>query len=119
MDDGHGCGPPEAVKVFMGELGELVQLKWEKHELGTEYSHLHRHRTQFRNHVIIRPNEKYVKEVLRALELEDCKPVATPSAIGYRPTEEDGEFLSQDDATLFRSCAGSLLHVSIDREDIQ
>lgn len=60
---------------------------------------------------------KYVMEVLRRFEMEDCNSVFNPMAPGNKmDIDEDGE---QIDETLYKQIIGSLMYITTTRPDIQ
>eukprot|EP00253_Pinus_taeda_P030658 PITA_30658 len=59
---------------------------------------------------------KYIKEMLKKFQMEDCKPVLTPMITGCKLSLEDS---SKDvDQRLYRSMIGSLLYVTTSRLDV-
>lgn len=52
--------------------------------------------------------EKYTKDVLRRVGLENCKPVSTPISTTKKLTFDSGEILGHKDATNYRSVVGAL-----------
>ena len=60
---------------------------------------------------------KYIKDMLRKFEFEDCKPVSTPMTVGCKLSKEDE---SKDvDKKSYRSMIGSLLYVTTSRPDVK
>ena len=59
---------------------------------------------------------KYIKEMLKKFQMEDCKPILTPMVTGCKLSLEDS---SKDvDQRLYRSMIGSLLYVIASRLDV-
>jgi hypothetical protein len=59
---------------------------------------------------------KYIKEMLKKFEMEDCKPVSTPMVIGCKLIKEDES--KETDQYLYRSMIDNLLYVTTSRPDI-
>jgi hypothetical protein len=60
--------------------------------------------------------EKYLREMLKRLQMEDSKPVGTPMVTGCKLTKDDD---SPDvDQRSYRSMIGSLLYITVSRPDI-
>ena len=60
---------------------------------------------------------KYIKDMLRKFEFEDCKPVSTPMTVGCKLSKQDK---SKDvDQKSYRSMIGSLLYVTASRPDVK
>lgn len=59
---------------------------------------------------------KYVKEVLRIFDMEDCKPVGTLMVTGYKLSKRDDS--PSVDEKEYRSMIGKLHYVAHSRNDI-
>jgi hypothetical protein len=59
---------------------------------------------------------KYIKEMLKKFEMEDCKPVNTPMVISCKLRKEDES--KEANQTLYISMIGNLLYVTASRLDI-
>ena len=59
---------------------------------------------------------KYIKEMLKKFEMEDCKPVNTPMITDYKSSKDDES--NEVDQILYRSMIGSLLYVITSRPDV-
>ena len=59
---------------------------------------------------------KYVNEVLKIFNMQDCKAAITPTVMGLKLRKED---ISKDfDPSLYKSIAGSLMYLNVTRLDI-
>jgi hypothetical protein len=59
---------------------------------------------------------KYVEDMLRRFNMQNCKVVSTPLVVGRKLMKEDESSLC--DATLYRSMVGSLMYLTTTRPDI-
>ena len=59
---------------------------------------------------------KYIKDMLKRINMEDSKPVSTPMIKGCK-LSKDHEYLDADH-TMYRSMIGSLLYVTTTRPDV-
>ncbi len=59
---------------------------------------------------------KYIKEMLKRFQMEDCKLVLTPKVIGCKLSIDDS--YKDMDKRMYRSMIGSLLYVTISRSDV-
>jgi len=59
---------------------------------------------------------KYIKEMLKIFQMEDCKPVSTPMVTGCRLSKDDTSL--EFDQKLYRSMIGSLLYAAASRPDV-
>ena len=59
---------------------------------------------------------KYIKEMLKKFQMEDCKPVSTPMITGCKLSKDDES--KEVDQRLYRSMIGSLLYVTASRPDV-
>ena len=60
--------------------------------------------------------EKYLREMLKRFQMEDCKHVSTPMITGCKLCANDGS--ANIDQRLYRSMVGSLLYLTASRPDI-
>ena len=59
---------------------------------------------------------KYIKEMLKKFQMEDCKPVGTPMVPGFKLSNtDDYENVEQK---IYRSMIGSLLYVTTTMSDV-
>ena len=61
---------------------------------------------------------RYAMDVLARAGMKNCKPVDTPLSITTKLGLEEGEKLSSDDATKYRSLVGALQYLTLTRPDI-
>ena len=71
--------------------------------------------SQQKNGIFI-SQSKYIKEMLKRFQMEDCKPVGTPMITGCRLSKDDES--PEVDQKLYRSMIGSLLYATASRPDI-
>ena len=121
MDDIHGCGPADEIDKHLIELGKLLPLKKsQRHTTGDTYTHLKRTRHLLEGGTLIVPNDKHVREVLKRLDLENCKPAAAPMIESMKPLPTDGEEpLPAWEASEYRSLTSTLLYASHDMSSMQ
>ena len=62
---------------------------------------------------------KYAKSLVKAMNLEGCKGVDTPSSKECGDDRQASELLKPEEAKEFRSLAGTALYLSLDRPSIQ
>jgi histone deacetylase 1/2 len=67
---------------------------------------------------IILSQEKYAKELIARVNMTGCKPVDTPLSTSEKLSLVDGELLSSDDSTRYRSIVGALQYITLTRPDI-
>jgi hypothetical protein len=58
---------------------------------------------------------KYIREMLKRLGMEDCKPVITPMQTSCKLRKDDSKSIDQRQ---YRSMIGSLLYVTVSRPDV-
>ena len=121
MDDIHGCGPAEEIDKHLTELAALLPLKKaQRHTTGDSYTHLKRTRHLLEGGTLIVPNDKHVREVLKRLDLENCKPAAAPMIESMKPSPTDSdEPLPEWEASEYRSLTSTLLYASHDMSSMQ
>jgi histone deacetylase 1/2 len=67
---------------------------------------------------ILLNQEKYVVDVLERVGMKICKQSPTPLAPSENLSKEDGELLSSEDATKYRSVVGALQYLTLTRPDL-
>jgi histone deacetylase 1/2 len=67
---------------------------------------------------IILSQEKYANDLLRRVNMQICKAVDTPLSVVDKLSLTDGEVLSSEDATRYRSIVGALQYITYTRPDI-
>ena len=60
-------------------------------------------------------DQKHIKNILAALDMQDCKPAASPT---LTKEPEEGEELDRVTTKIYRSCVGTLLYILDDRPDL-
>lgn len=61
---------------------------------------------------------KYIGDVLKRVNMSNCKPVSTPMAVTERLSKDDGDSLSAEGGTRYRSIEGALQYLALTRPDI-
>src|SRR5271156_2092708 len=59
---------------------------------------------------------KYVKEILKTFQMDDCKPICTPMITGRKLSKDDDSTVV--DKTLYKSMIGKLIYLTHSRPDI-
>jgi histone deacetylase 1/2 len=67
---------------------------------------------------ILLTQEKYAMELLSRVGMTDCKISSTPLSITEKLSLHEGELLSPEDATRYRSIVGALQYLNLTRPDI-
>jgi histone deacetylase 1/2 len=67
---------------------------------------------------IILSQEKYARDIIARVNMAGCKPVDTPLSTSEKLSLVDGEMLSSDDSTRYRSIVGALQYITLTRPDI-
>ena len=67
---------------------------------------------------IMLTQEKYAKDVIKRLVMKDCKPSSTPMSITDKLSLYEGELLSPEEGTKYRSIVGALQYLTLTRPDI-
>jgi histone deacetylase 1/2 len=67
---------------------------------------------------IIMSQEKYANDLLNRVNMQICKTIDTPLSISDKLSLNDGEKLSGDDFTRYRSIVGVLQYIMLTRPDI-
>ena len=121
MDDIYGCGPPEAVKKFLAQLHEEIEMKSEIHMPGGKpYYHLKRKRTYGKDgSLLIQSDAKHLTSLKKLLHLEGAKGAVTPAVAGGSSYAHGEVKLSEEDAKKFKTAVGTLMYLAPDRPDCQ
>jgi histone deacetylase 1/2 len=61
---------------------------------------------------------RYALELLQRVGMRKCKPVTSPMSSTEKLSAQDGELLSSDDMTRYRSVVGGLQYLTLTRPDI-
>lgn len=67
---------------------------------------------------IILAQKKYIDDLLRRMNMTNCKPIVTPMASTEKFCKDDGILLSADEGSKYRSTMGALQYLTIIRADI-
>jgi histone deacetylase 1/2 len=67
---------------------------------------------------IVLSQEKYANDLLNRVNMKICKPVDTPLSVSEKLSVVDGEPLSSEDSTRYRSIVGALQYITLTRPDI-
>jgi hypothetical protein len=57
---------------------------------------------------IVLTQEKYTRDILRRIDMQDCKAMCTPLLADEKLSLSDGDSLTSDDATNYHSVVGAL-----------
>jgi histone deacetylase 1/2 len=104
---------PKAVTALLHDLGMDFALKdlGELHYfLGIEVKKVH-------NGVVL-SQTKYANDLLHRVNMHICKRVDTPLSVTDKLSLTDGEVLSSDDSTRYRSIVGALHYMTLTRPDL-
>jgi len=116
MDDWFGTGRRSEAVPFVAELRTVFELQGSDcFSFGT-FSHLQRTRVRTPDGTFIKPHEKHLQSVVRALGLESANPCSTPHLSVDRPEHDPS--LSASGATRYRSCVMVLNYMGMDRLDV-
>jgi hypothetical protein len=67
---------------------------------------------------IVLIQEKYTREILRRVGMQDCKAMHTPLLTDEKLSLSNGDPLTSDDATNYHSVVGALQYLTLTRPDI-
>jgi hypothetical protein len=67
---------------------------------------------------IVLTQEKYTRDILRRVDMQDCKAMHTPLPVDEKLSLFDGDPLTSDDATNYRSVVGALQYLTLTQPDI-
>ena len=67
---------------------------------------------------ILLTQEKYAKDILKRVGMRDCKPSSTPLSTTEKLSLHEGELLSPEEGTKYRSVVGALQYLTLTRPDI-
>jgi hypothetical protein len=67
---------------------------------------------------IVLTQEKYTRDILRWVGMQDCKAMCTPLLADEKLSLSDNDPLTFDDATNYRSVVGALQYLALTRPDI-
>lgn len=104
---------PEAVTALLQDLHSEFPLK----DLGNLHYFLGIEVSETSNGIIL-TQEKYVNDLLRRVNMADCKPVSTPLSTSEKLSIYEGVPLGPEDMTRYRSIVGALQYLTLTRPDI-
>jgi histone deacetylase 1/2 len=67
---------------------------------------------------IVLTQDTYASDLLKRVNMADCKPVSTPLSTSEKLSLYEGSLLGPDDATRYRSIVGALQYLTLTRPDI-
>jgi hypothetical protein len=67
---------------------------------------------------IVLTQEKYTRDILRRVGMQDCKAMRTPLPVDDKLSLSDGDPLTSDDATNYHSVVGALQYLTLTQPDI-
>jgi hypothetical protein len=67
---------------------------------------------------IVLTQEKYTRDILRQVGMQDCKAMCTPLPAAEKLSLSDGDSLTSDDATNYHSVVGALQYLTLTRPDV-
>ena len=110
----------EWLKKVMADRYEVrTQTMGADKDLSKELKMLNRSFRWSKQGIWIEADPRHVKEILKALELENCQSVSTPGSDSDKNVKEQEELLEPSRATAFRAVAARLNYLCQDRPDIR
>ncbi len=103
----------EAVPALLQDLQKEFALK----DLGDLHYFLGIEVTKVSGGIVL-TQDKYVNDLLRRVNMFDCKPVSTPLSTSEKLSINEGDPLGPNDATHYRSVVGALQYLTLTRPDI-
>jgi hypothetical protein len=67
---------------------------------------------------IILTQDKYASDLLKKVDMSDCKPISTPLSTSEKLSIHEGSPLGEKDITQYRSIVGALQYLTLTRPDI-
>ena len=99
-----------------GDFSKRMQQEFEMSFLGEMNFFLGLQKVQCKKGIFIHQS-KYIKDMLKRFQLEDCKHVCTPMSVGWKLSKEDES--KYVDPKHYRSMIGSLLYEIASRPDVK
>lgn len=93
----------QAILALLKDLGSCFGLK----DLGDLHYFLGIEVKRTHNEIVL-SQEKYAQDLLKCVNMENCKHVSTPLSVSEKMSTYDGELLSSEDSTIYRSIVGAL-----------
>jgi histone deacetylase 1/2 len=103
----------EATEGLLRNLGQEFALK----DLGELHYFLGIEVSKVSNGIIL-SQDKYASDLLRKVNMSDCKPVSSPLSTSEKLSAFEGTPLGPNDATRYRSIVGALQYLTLTRPDI-
>ena len=103
----------KATTALLKDLNKEFALK----DLGDLHYFLGIEVTKVSNGIIL-TQEKYANDLLKRVNMSNCKPVSTPLSVSEKLTLYEGSPLGPNDATQYRSIVGALQYLTLTRPDI-
>ncbi|XP_073367824.1 uncharacterized protein [Aegilops tauschii subsp. strangulata] len=109
----RACSSDEAITGLLKDLGADFALK----DLGDLHYFLG---VEVRKHKdgLLLSQEKYATDLVKKAGLQGCKPSPTPLSSSEKLSLAEGELLSSEDSTKYRSLVGALQYLTLTRPDI-
>ena len=104
---------PEAITTLLRDLKKEFALK----DLGDLHYFLGIGVTKCNDGIIL-SQEKYAQDILARVGMTKCKPSSTPLSSSEKLSCYEGEALSTEDSTRYRSIVGALQYLTLTRPDI-
>ena len=103
----------EAVTTLLKDLGSEFALK----DLGDLNFFLGIEVTKNKDGIVL-SQEKYATDLLKRVGMQDCKPSPTPLSSSEKLSLHEGEPVSLEDSTQYRSMIGALQYLTLTRPDL-
>jgi histone deacetylase 1/2 len=103
----------KAVDALLKDLGLAFALK----DLGALHYFLGIEVKKVHDGIIL-SQEKYASDLLQRVNMQICKTIDTPLSVSDKLSLSDGEVLSGDESTRYRSIVGALQYITLTRPDI-
>ena len=101
--------------IFCKKFEQLMQEKFEMSMVGELSYFLELHIKQLEDGIFINQT-KYMRDLLKKYDLEECKKISTPMATSTKLDADEGG--KSVDQKIYRGMIGSLLYLTISRSDI-
>ena len=121
VDDLLVVGPRVTVDRLRGQLSKVLnvcQVGWLQ-DVGDHTEYLGREINRVPGGFEIGVNQKLVKMVVEDLNLERCRYTPTPCVRYTDKQHEESPLLDESEVTPFRAALGKLMHLALDRWDLQ
>jgi histone deacetylase 1/2 len=98
----------KATAALLHDLKEKIALK----DLGDLHYFLGIEVSKARDGIVL-TQDKYASDLLKRVNMADCKPVSTPLSTSEKLSLYEGSLLGPDDATRYRSIVGALQYLTL------